>query len=60
MSPELKAELEAMAKKECWCDADDFMVDDYAGGNMDDAYAGGSSDGEIGLARYLLDKYGDK
>ena len=38
-------------------DEDQFMVDDYAGGNIDDAYGFGSEAGEVWLARSLLEQY---
>lgn len=59
MNADLKIYLEMVAKRKCWCDAgDEFMVDDYAGGNIDDAYSGGVDDGEALLARKLLAAYG--
>jgi len=45
--------LKALAGKKCWSDDEDFMVDDYAGGNIDDAYAGGVRDCEVSLAREI-------
>lgn len=54
MNAEMKAMLEKLATRSCWCDDEDFMVHDYAGGNIDDAYYGGYSDGESELARLLL------
>jgi len=33
---------------------EDCVVDDYAGGNVDDAYEYGETDGEIYLAREIL------
>lgn len=36
---------------------DEFNVDDFAGGNIDDAYTLGHSDGSIEEARYILDSY---
>ena len=54
MKPELKARLEKLAASECWSDDPDFMVDDYAGGNIDDAYYGGEHSGEVRLAREIL------
>lgn len=58
MSPELVLKLQETASKTAWCDDDEFMPDDYAGGNIDDAYYGGVSDGEILLAREILDALG--
>lgn len=51
---ELKAFLQKTADKTAWLDDKEFMVDDYAGGNIDDAYSGGVSDGEILMAREIL------
>lgn len=42
------------AAKRASSDTEDFMVDDFAGGNVDDAYEMGLSDGEIAFARALL------
>ena len=46
--------LEDLAKRHCWDDEEDFNVDDYAGGNIDDAYSGGYSYGQANLARHML------
>lgn len=54
---ELKVYLEKIAGVEAWDDDDCFCVDDYAGGNEDDAFYGGKRSGEINLARELLAKY---
>ncbi len=51
---ELKARLEKLAKRKCWCDDEDSIIDDYANGNIDDAYGGGVDDGEAILAREIL------
>jgi hypothetical protein len=50
----LKEKLIKLSEKKCWCDDKDFMVYDYAAGNIDDAYYGGSDDGEVLLAREIL------
>lgn len=45
-----------LAKKISWNDSlckDDCTVDDFAGGNVDDAFDGGFSAGQISLARNL-------
>lgn len=51
--------VEALAKEEVWADGldteGDVIVDDYAGGNVDDAYQGGVNSGEVLLARRLLE-----
>lgn len=57
MNPKMKEKLEKLAAKKCWCDDEEFMVDDYAAGNIDDAYCGGADDGEVLLARALLDEF---
>lgn len=59
MDEALKKKLKEMAAEECWSDDLDFIVNDFAGGNVDDAYDGGVRDGEIGLARRLLEEFGD-
>ena len=43
------------AKREGWWDngLDESYVDDFAGGNVDDAYDGGMTDGRIAFAREL-------
>jgi hypothetical protein len=53
----MKEMLEQLAKRQCWCDDEDFCVDDYAGGNINDAYENGLDDGETLLARALLKKF---
>lgn len=58
MNAEMKAHLTALAARKCWSDDKEFMVDDYAGGNIADAYSGGADDGETLLARSLLEKFG--
>lgn len=56
MKPETKKLLEELAKKKAWSDNEDLLVNDYAGGNIDDAYEGGINDGEILLARQILEE----
>lgn len=51
---EARPMLERLAARKCWCDDKEFMVDDYASGNVDHAYSGGAADGETILARKLL------
>ena len=52
--------LKTLAKNTTWGEnddgslMDDFMIDDYAGGNVDDAFSGGQRAGEIELAREVL------
>jgi len=45
--------LNALAAKKAHTDDTDFMVYDWSGGNIDDAYSLGSNDGEVILAREL-------
>jgi hypothetical protein len=59
MNSEMKAKLEKLAARKCWSDDENFIVDEYAGVNMDDAYCGGSSDGKAVLARELLAEFGE-
>lgn len=51
---ELIAKLTEMAAKKVASDSEDFSACDYSGGNYDDAYDLGVSDGEIILAREIL------
>lgn len=53
----LKEYLQTLATQVAWDDDEDFIADDYAGGNQDDAFYGGQRSGEILLARELLEKY---
>jgi hypothetical protein len=46
--------IREIAAKTARYDAEDFMIDDYAGGNIDDAFRMGQEDGEILFARRLL------
>lgn len=50
----LKEELQKLANRKIAQDNEDFMVNDYAGGNIDDAYFLGCDAGETLLARRLL------
>lgn len=64
MTSEMIELLKKMAKRKCWSDefnADEgeiFRVDDFAGGNIDDAYFGGVEDGKSELARSVLNCIG--
>lgn len=51
-------EIKKIAEQQCWSDDPEFLVDDYAGGNEDDAYYGGERAGEVQFARTLLDVIG--
>jgi hypothetical protein len=52
--------LKKMAQSHCFHDNDDedVMVDDYAGGNVDDAFEMGERAGEVTLARSVLTNLG--
>jgi len=54
---ELKTTLEKLAEKTIAADNEDFCVEDYAGGNIDDAYSLGVNAGEALLARALLTQF---
>lgn len=55
---ELRTFLERWASKESWEDsADDCIIDDFAGGNVDDAFEGGFQAGKIRLAREILEAW---
>lgn len=61
LSPELIAKLKEAAERGCWADkldGDDEVVEDFAGGNVDDAYDGGYRSGETEMARWLLNELG--
>jgi hypothetical protein len=55
MNEQIKKRLEQLAKRNCWSDNEDFSSCDYSGGNFDDAYNGGLKDGEVLLAREILE-----
>ena len=51
----LVRELRLMAARECWHEAEgDSCIEDFAGGNVDDAYEGGVRAGEAALAREIV------
>jgi hypothetical protein len=58
MNDEVLKLIKETAAKEANTDREDFIVDDVAGGNVDDAYSAGCDDGEIWFARTLLKKLG--
>jgi len=53
----ISEKLKRLAKKECWFDDEECIINDWAGGNIDDAYQGGCVDGETALARELLKEF---
>ena len=58
LSADYVAQLKQRAETLCWSDDPELMVDDYAGGNIDDAYQGGERAGDIQRARSVLDALG--
>lgn len=54
VKPRLIEKLKKLAAEECWSDNPDFVAEDYAGGNFDDAYTGGEHSGRVELAREIL------
>lgn len=52
--------LKGLAGDDCYYDDEDedVCVDDYAGGNVDDAFDVGERAGEVMLARRILDDLG--
>ena len=58
MTPEMIEKLKKLAATEAACDDEDFNPYDVSGGNFDDAYYAGSNDGEILLARSILEDLG--
>lgn len=51
-------ELKNLARNDIWADDPDLMIDDYAGGNVEDAFGGGYRSGQTELARDLLSSFG--
>ena len=60
ISEEVIARLKKLAERRTWADGldNETIVDDFAGGNIDDAYYGGESSGETSLARSILTDLG--
>jgi hypothetical protein len=59
MSEEFIDRLKKLASGESWADeiySDSSVVDDFACGNVDDAFWGGHRSGEIQLARDILNE----
>jgi len=48
-------QLMALARRECFHDDEDGIIDDYADGNTDDAFAVGEEAGKVMLARQVLE-----
>ena len=62
LDQDMVAKLISLAKDKTIYDNEDededVVIDDFAGGNVDDAYNIGQSDGEIYLARRILGSMG--
>lgn len=62
LSPATIENLKKLAERKTWPDnvgeGEIFDVQDWAGGNFDDAYAGGEEDGATNLARDILAELG--
>lgn len=54
MKPETIELLKKLAKKSVRMYDSDFVADDYAGGNFDDAWTEGMVDGRVELAQEIL------
>lgn len=61
LDDKLLKRLKDLAEKHTWADGmedGETNIDDYAGGNEDDAYYGGERAGETSLARSILEELG--
>lgn len=55
LADQLRELVQPIAARDCPpFDTEDFMVCDYAGGNIDDAYEIGFDAGEVSLARKIV------
>jgi hypothetical protein len=56
MNERMIERLKKLARGECYYDDEDedVIIDDYAGGNVDDAFYAGEHAGEVMLARDVL------
>lgn len=56
MDENMIEKLKKLASAECYYDdeSEDKIIDDYAGGNVDDAFYIGERAGEVQLARQVL------
>ena len=50
----IKDKMIELAKRKTWIDDEDFNADEYSGGNFDDAYSAGLSDGKTLFARSIV------
>lgn len=57
MNKKIKDYLIELSSKKVRSDDEEFNAYEWSGGNYDDAYSMGEQDGEIILARYLLEKF---
>lgn len=55
MNDKVRVFVEQIAKRKALSDNEDFVPDKYCGGNYNDAYYGGVSDGETFMARKILE-----
>jgi len=62
LTPEYIETLKTLAKRKTWQDRmdekEDTVIEDFAGGNVDDAFDGGYRAGETDTARQVLDTLG--
>lgn len=56
LSQDMIDKLRKLAEGECYYDDEDpdVIIDDYAGGNVDDAFYAGEHAGEVMLARQII------
>jgi len=57
MEETLKTKLMTLAAMQACCDDEEFDAFIFSGGDFDDAYSYGLQDGEILLAREILDTF---
>lgn len=56
---QLRAKLREIVKGGCWEIGPDDTVNDFCGGNVDDAFEGGEAVGKVELAREILEDLGE-
>lgn len=56
MNKKLMNKLRGLAKKEIFSDDEEFIAYEFFGGNFDDAYYGGFQDGQVSLAKEILEE----
>lgn len=54
--------INPISKKDVWSDnfSEESIINDFAGGNIDDAFWGGERDGQTQLARQLIKTFYSK